>query len=166
MNDRTRDILIIVALLIATILFGFVVIPLEIREGSGNIGAGLSPRLMPELATAGIALALLLGLFQYLTSATPAEEMGLASHHEGGHPLRAVAAIAICLGFALFGFNATGFYVGGVLMAVILTWLLGERKVLNIIVIPILVLTTIYLVFEFGFQIRLPKSGFIPGVPV
>jgi hypothetical protein len=165
-NDKTRDIVIIVSLLIATLVFGLVLIPIGISERSGNIGAGLSPRFMPELASAGIAFALLFGLFQYLTSSIPDDDMGLASHHVGGQPLRAVVAITICLIFALVGFNATGFYLGGVIMGASLTLLLGERKLLNIIVVPILVLTVIYLVFEFGFQIRLPKSGLIPGVPV
>jgi hypothetical protein len=51
-------------------------------------------------------------------------------------------------------------------MAAILTLLLGERELLKVIVFPILVLLVIYVVFEFGFQIRLPKSGLIPSVPV
>ena len=164
MTGRNREIWIIVALLIATLIFGFGLIPLGIREGSGSGGPGLSPRFMPELATAGIALALISGLVQYLKGPVPDAET--PSHDEGRHPLRAVAAMAICLLFAAFGFRVSGFYLGGVAMAALLTLLLGERKPLNVIVIPIAVLTVIYLVFEFGFQIRLPKSGLIPGVPV
>lgn len=166
MTDRKREILIIVALLIATLIFGFGLIPIGIREGSGSSGPGLSPRFMPELATSGIALALIVGLLQYLIGSVPDADVETPSHHEGGHPLRAVAAMAICLLFAAFGFRVSGFYLGGVAMAALLTLLLGERKPLNIIVIPILVLAIIYVVFEFGFQIRLPKSGLIPGIPV
>ena len=166
MTSRSREIAIIVALLIATITFGFVLIPLGISEGSNTAGAGLSPRLMPELATAGIALALLLGLSQYLMSSAPDADAATASVVRDSQPLRAVAAIAICLSFAAFGFRVAGFYIGGVAMAALLTWLLGDRKPLNVLFIPLLVLALIYVVFEFGFQIRLPKSGLLPGVPI
>jgi hypothetical protein len=165
-SDRTREIWIIVALLVVTGIIGFGLIPLGISEGSGNIGPGLSPRPMPELATGGIALALIFGLIQYLTKSVPDADAQMATHQEGGHPLRAVVAITICLLFATIGFRVSGFYLGGVAMAALLTLLLGDRKILNIIVIPVLVLIFIYLVFEFGFQIRLPKSGLIPGIPL
>jgi len=109
---------------------------------------------------------LIFGLAQYLTGRVPDVDAEPPSHHAGGHPLRAVTAMAICLLFAAFGFRVSGFYLGGVAMAALLTLLLGERKPLNVIGIPILVLIVIYLVFEFGFQIRLPKSGLIPSIPV
>lgn len=164
MSDRTREIIIIATLLIVAMIFGFGLIPLGIKEGSGSGGPGLSPRFMPEIATAGIALALMFGLMQYVIGSVPDDET--SALHAGGHPLRAVTAMVICLLFAGIGFRVAGFYLGGVAMAALLTVLLGERKPLNIIVIPILVLSVIYLVFEFGFQIRLPKSGLIPGIPV
>jgi TM2 domain-containing membrane protein YozV len=80
--------------------------------------------------------------------------------------LRAVIVVAICLFFSLVGFRVAGFYLGGVAMAFFLMLLLGERKPFNILGVPILVLLVIYLVFELGFQIRLPKSGLIPSIPV
>ena len=165
-NSRYREMLIIAGLLIATIIFGFVLIPLGINEGFGEIGPGLSPRFMPELATAGIAVALAFGLGRYIFTKEPAEDRGVVSHHEGGHPFRAVAAILICLFFAAVGFRVAGFYFGGIAMAVSLTLLLGERKFLSAVLIPVVVLAIIYLVFEVGFQIRLPKSNLFPGVPV
>lgn len=165
-NVKQRETLIIVVLLIATLIFGFVLIPVGISEGSGDIGPGLSPRFMPELATAGIALALVFGLARYLFASKPEDDTGVPPLDEGGHPLRAVAAISICLFFAIIGFRVAGFYLGGVAMALLLTLLLGERRLRNAVLVPVLVLTVIYLVFEMGFQIRLPKSNLIPGVPI
>ena len=65
----------------------------------------------------------------------------------------------ISMFFAYFGFAIGGFYLGGVAMAIVLTLLLGERKALNVVFVPVLVLASIYLIFELGLQIKLPKSG-------
>jgi hypothetical protein len=166
MSVKSREIIIITVLLLSTAIFGFVLIPAGIGEGFGASGAGLSPRFMPELATIGIAGALLFGLARHLFVAASNEEPDSSSEAEGGHPLRAVTVIAICLFFSLIGFRMAGFYLGGIAMACSLTLLLGERKLINVIVFPVLVLIVIYLVFEFGFQIRLPKLGLIPSVPI
>jgi hypothetical protein len=166
MSVKSREIFIIAVLLLATAMFGLVLIPVGIGEGFGSSGAGLSPRFLPELATIGVALALTFGLLRHVFVAGSNEIPDVASDHEGGHPLRAVIVISICLFFSLIGFSLVGFYLGGFAMAFSLTMLLGERKFVKVVVFPILVLVVIYLVFEFGFQIRLPKSGFIPSVPV
>ena len=118
MSVRYRELLIIAALLIATLIFGFVLIPLGIREGFGEIGPGLSPRFMPELATAGIAAALLYGLARYIFASELEGAADIPLDHEGGHPLRAVAFILICMFFAAVGFRVAGFYFGGIAMAV------------------------------------------------
>ncbi len=47
-----------------------------------------------------------------------------------------------------------------------LTLLLGERKVFYVLFVPVLTLAVIYGIFELGFQIKLPKADFIPGIPV
>lgn len=166
MNVRSQEIFIIAVLLSVTAIFGLVLIPLGIREGFGTDGAGLSPRFMPELATIGIAVALVIGLLRHLFVAESNERSETVSDSEGGHPLRAVTIIMICLFFSFVGFRVAGFYLGGVAMALLLMLLLGERKFFNVVVFPILVLLVIYLVFELGFQIRLPKSGLIPSIPV
>jgi len=166
MSVKFRELIIISVLLLTTAIFGFVLIPVGIREGFGSSGAGLSPRFMPELATIGISLALIFGLLRHVFFAASNDVPEGSSDHEGAHPLRAVIVISICLFFALIGFSLAGFYLGGFAMAFSLTMLLGERKFVKVVIFPILVLVVIYLVFEFGFQIRLPKSGFIPSIPI
>lgn len=166
MKVRSREIVTISVLLLTTAMFGIFLIPLGIGEGFGAGGAGLSPRFMPELATIGIAVALIFGLLRHLFFAASDENPEASSDSVGGHPLRAVTAISICLFFSTIGFRVAGFYLGGAAMAVFLTMLLGERKPRNVLLIPVLVVVIIYVVFEFGFQIRLPKSGLIPSLPV
>ena len=127
---------------------------------------GLSPNFMPRLAMFGISLALAFGLLMIITGRESRGQPSGVPAVAGLHPLRAVSAVLICMAFAFFGFAVAGFYLGGVAMAIILTLLLGERRVLTVVLFPILILAAIYAIFELGLQIRLPKSDLISGVPL
>lgn len=161
-RDR-QETLRIAALLVVTLLFGFVLLPLGIGLGYGSDGTGLSPRFMPQLATAGIVLALVIGLFQSVVG-TAAVEIGAVGGSSQRHPLRALGAVAICMLFASVGFSLFGFYIGGALMGVVLTLLLGVRNVAGVLLFPVLIVAAIYLIFELGLQVRLPKSDWFSGV--
>ena len=158
--------LLLAALIAVTVGFGLGLLPIGIEEGYGSQGPGLSPRALPQLAVTGIALALAFGLAQGLVGTAPASEATLPQGDSGAHPFRAIGAVLICFLFAHLGYAALGFYLGGVVMAISLTLLLGERQVFKVVVIPILILGLIYGIFELGFQIRLPKADFIPGLPL
>lgn len=145
---------------------GFGMIPAGIEEGFGSQGPGLSPRIMPEIAVAGITLALVFGLFRTILAKGPVDDAPATQDRTGTHLLRAAGAVLICLLFAYIGFDAVGFYLGGVAMAAVLTLMLGERKVLYVLLLPILTLAVIYGLFELGFQIKMPKSNLIPGIPI
>ncbi len=166
MTSGTLERLLLAGLIAVTVAFGVGVLPLGIDEGYASQGPGLSPRAMPQLAVSGIALALAFGLVQELLGRSPAPSPGVAQGGRGAHPFRALGAVLICFLFAYLGFQLLGFYLGGVVMAILLTLLLGERHVFKVVVIPILILALIYGIFELGFQIRLPKAGFIPGLPL
>ena len=163
MKPVHQESLAIGAMLAAAILFGLWVLPLGIGAPSASQGVGLSARFMPQLATLGIVLALAWGLYGSLTGTAPAVKAG---GDQGGHARKPIGAVAICLVFAVIGFELAGFYVGGVCMAVLLTVLLGERRLPVIVLFPTLLLATIYLLFEFALNVRLPKLGLIPGLQV
>ncbi len=158
--------LVIGGLIAGTLGLGFGLIPAGIEEGFGSQGGGLSPRSMPRITVAGIALAAAYGLFQMIFAKGPVDAAPATRDKSTTHPLRAAGAVLICLLFAFIGFDAIGFYLGGVAMAVLLTLLLGERKVLFVLLLPILTLALVYGLFELGFQIKLPKADFIPGIPI
>ena len=166
MNSQRREILLLAGLIAVALGFGLSLLPIGIQEGFGSDGPGLSPRAMPQVAVAGIVLALGYGLLIALLGTARTIEAQASPRLRGAHPLRAIGAVLICFLFAYLGFALLGFYLGGVVMAVLLTLLLGERQVFKVVVIPILILALIYGIFELGFQIRLPKAGFIPGLPL
>lgn len=144
---------------------GMVLKDIESMRGAfSSDDQGFSPLFMPWLAIAGIGVAVVFGSLMILIGREP---LGLPSGvpvHAGSHPLRAVGAAVVCLFFAYAGFSLAGFYVGGVAMAIVLTLLLGERRALGVLLFPVLILVVIYVVFELGFSIRLPKSDLIPGL--
>ncbi len=166
MSSRRLELLIITALLAAALAFGFVVIPIAIDLGINSSGTGLSPRFMPQLATVGLALALAFGLAQLALGKESSRAESPLESTGGDHPLRALGAVMISLLFAYYGFAIGGFYLGGIAMAMIMTLLLGERKALIVIFVPVLVLASIYLIFELGLQIKLPKSDLFSGIPI
>ena len=166
LSKRNREVLLIGGLIAGAAGFGLGLIPAGIEEGFGSQGPGLSPRAMPQVAVAGIALALVFGLVQMILAKNPIDEIPATGGKRVSHLLRAIGAVLICLLFAYLGFDILGFYFGGMVMAAALTLLLGERKVIYVVLLPILILALIYGLFELGFQIKLPKSGFIPGIPI
>ena len=165
-SDRNvRQILTIVVLLLLTVSVGLVVIPAGVDLGYGTDSAGLSPRFIPQLATLGIALSLAFGLIQAIIGGQPDDAVTPAAP-SNRHPLRAAGVSAICLLSAYLGFELLGFYIGGTVMSVALMLLLGERKLVSVIVFPVAVLLLVYVLFELGLQVRLPKSSIFPGSPI
>lgn len=161
MKALPRESLLVAALLAAAIVFGLWILPAGI--GPGGAGEGLSPRFMPRLATAAMALALAWGLLGSLIGKRPARQ---PDSDEESHVRIPIVGVAICLAFATFGFALAGFYVGGVCMSALLTVLLGERRAWVIVVFPTLLLAAIYLLFELALNVRLPRFGLIPGLPI
>ena len=151
------------SLLAAALVFGLWVLPLGIGLGAAGDGAGLSARFMPQLATTALALALAWGLYRSFVETRAADRPG---RDQVGLVRKPIGALLICLAFAVIGFNLVGFYVGGICMAVLLAVLLGERRPWVIVLFPALLLAAIYLLFEFALNVRLPKFGLIPGLPV
>jgi hypothetical protein len=166
MSASRREALLNVGLLVVTLVFGFAVLPLGIGLGFGSDGAGLSPRFLPQLATVGIALALAVGVLQCVVGAPSPAEAQVPQQPHDRHPLRVLSAVTICMLFASFGFSLAGFYIGGAVMVASLTVLLGVRKAGTIFLFSVLIAAAIYLIFEMGLQIRLPKSNWLSGVPV
>lgn len=138
------------------------ILPAGIGLGGMNQGEGLTPRFMPQLATAAIVLALAWGFLNSLIRKQPVAKQAQGSE---SHVYPPIAAVAICIAFATIGFALAGFYLGGICMAVLLTVLLGERRARIILLFPILLLAAIYLLFELALNVRLPRFGLIPGLP-
>ena len=163
MKRISPEVITIGAFLAAAITFGLWVLPAAIAPGDSSQGAGLSPRFMPRLAVASTVLALAWGLFRSLVGNRQAEQQARRPREQ---ILTPIYGVAICIVFAGIGFELAGLYLGGILMAVLLTLLLGERRPWVIILFPAVLLAAIYVLFELALNIRLPRLGLIPGLPI
>lgn len=161
MKALPREPLAVAALLAAAIVFGLWILPAGI--GPGGAGEGLSPRFMPRLATVAMVLALAWGLLGSLIGTRPPRKPDSDGE---SHVRIPIVGVAICLAFATVGFALAGFYIGGICMAALLTVVLGERRVWVVILFPTLLLAAIYLLFELALNVRMPRFGLVPGLPI
>ncbi len=153
----------IVALLVAALVFLLAGVPLGIAPYRLESGLGFSPRLVPAIAGAGLVAALCFGLVATLRGQAPGHLTGEASGEapgearEGGPATgRIVLAALLCLGFAFLVPLAGGFYLLGAALVAAIAWLLGERRIAWLVLYPVLLLASVYGIFEWGFQLRFP----------
>lgn len=162
--SRRAQLAVIIALLAAALSFLLAGVPFGIAPYRLESGLGFSPRLVPGLAGAGLVLALGVGLVATLraggSAGDPAAREAGAGEGEGdavAPDLRRIGLAALlCLGFAFLVPVAGGFYLLGAALVAAIAWLLGERRVAWLVVYPVLLLASVYGIFEWGFQLRFP----------
>ncbi|MEQ8348369.1 MAG: tripartite tricarboxylate transporter TctB family protein [Sneathiellaceae bacterium] len=173
------------AVLCGCLLFSFVVVPLGV-DTSYVEERDLGPRFILDLASAGIALAALscllrIGLAGLRQGARPAGRGGRAaadaatadagrSGADGTAGEEKAGARRVLLVLAAIGIYAfllidlIGFYVASVLTLWLVTWLLGERRLLLVTVYALLLTGGIFALFEIVLQTRLPKGWVLQGL--
>lgn len=157
-NER-RDAILSVALLLFAAFVWFYLIP----EYAGGHGEHV---IVAEIAAVLIAvLAGLMGILTFLgiaveanTADDPFLNMSLGAEPHGLWWMTAI------WGACIFGLHAIGFYAGGA-AALLLTFLLLDiRAPLKILAIVSGALAIIYVVFEMGFHLDLPKGTLFHGL--
>lgn len=154
-------------LLIALVLvFLLVVIPAGIGVGVSVSAALGTPRLVPQLASVGMILALLCGLVGILwhraAGPDPEAPAGDALPDEPNATVWRPALVSLaCLLTAVWGYSWLGFYVGSAMLMVVLTLLLAERRPTHLLLVPLLTVLCIYVLFDLGFQIRMPQPAWM-----
>jgi hypothetical protein len=161
--------LVLIALALVLLL---IVIPAGIAVNVSVSASPGTPRLVPQLAVSGIISALLYGLFEMLRNRPPIHDpLAQSTGPEAGvapsldRTWRAALVCLACLLCAFWGFFWIGFYAGSVILMVVVKLLLGERRFLQLLVIPVLTVACIYLLFEAGFQVRMPQPALMAVEP-
>lgn len=162
-DGRRQEAVVTLLLVVLALIFLLLVIPAGIGVGFSVSASPGTPRLVPQLASAGMILALLCGLVAILRN--PAAEQGtdvpagdaLPDEAEATGAWRPVTVSLACLLTATWGFVWFGFYVGSAMLMVVLKLLLGERRPVPLLVVPLLTVLCIYVLFELGFQINMPQ---------
>ena len=77
---------------------------------------------------------------------------------------RSKKIISSCLIYSFLLVPNTGFYFGSIIFIITLSFLMGERRVSILTVVPLIVMLFIFLGFEKGFQIFLPEDIFFKNI--
>ncbi len=165
MSSHRADVALVLGLLAGALLFVFYLVPVGIDEFRAEPGIGFSPRLVPMIAGISLLIALAIGVYDTLRH-RDAARVSADADSSAQNVGRMVLAAALCFAFSFVGAQIAGFYLGGALLAGLIAWLLGERRPLVLILFSVVLLGTIYAIFELGFQLRFPKNSLIPGLPV
>jgi hypothetical protein len=158
---RYRETIVTLLAMALVLVFMLLVIPAGIGVGFSVSASPGTPRLVPQLASAGMILALLCGLVAILRhgSAMPPADVQNDSTGESTAAVtwRPAIVSVVCLLVAFWGFAWLGFYAGSALLMVVLKLLLGERRPVHLIIVPLLTVVCIYVLFDLGFQINMPQ---------
>ncbi|MGI9479820.1 MAG: tripartite tricarboxylate transporter TctB family protein [Hyphomicrobiaceae bacterium] len=171
MNDALarREIWLLLALLAASAIFYFFVIPNGIADPDGfGIGQGLPPSFTARVAVILIGVILGVRLIQLLVNPAaatiePSDPGTAAVSTESGSGLRNIGGIACALAFAFALVPAIGYYLASTAMIAALMWVMGETRWLYIFGQPIAVIGLIWLLFDRIFSIKLPVGWLFGG---
>ncbi len=155
-------------LLLADMVYLFVVIPLGIQDPEGfGIDEGLPPSFSARLAAVLAALLMLLRLAQLrwgkATEAAPAPFAPDDGDTPVGLPVRGITGMVVALVFSILVVPLVGFYAGAAIMLIVLLLLLGERHWPRLVVYPAIVTLLVWALFAQLLSIRLPSGTLFEG---
>lgn len=152
------EIALLAFLLLADVMFYFVVIPAGIADPDDfGLDQGLPPSFSARVAAILMAVIMAIRLVHLLRAPAVAQAANEASgSHESENALRNVGGIAAALVFAFGLVPVLGYYLGGVCMVATLIAVMGERRWPYLLWQPAAVMGFIWLLFDQVFSIELP----------
>ena len=75
---------------------------------------------------------------------------------------RSIKIIFVCVIYSFFLIETLGFYLASLIFITLLSFLLGEKRILILFFFPILLMTVVFVSFEIGFNIFLPEGIILP----
>jgi hypothetical protein len=159
-HSEKRDVILGVALIVLSGVIWFWLIP----EFAGGHGEHV---IVAEIATIMIAsLAFLMAVLSFLgipvESPAAEQEDPFLNTDLGAEPAGLWMLIAVW-GVCIFSLQWIGFYVAGAAALVLTFLLVGVRSPLRIAAIVLTALVLVYVVFDLGFHLELPKGRLLHG---
>ncbi|NQW10190.1 MAG: tripartite tricarboxylate transporter TctB family protein [Alphaproteobacteria bacterium] len=168
--NMRREMIEIGVLFVANLVFLFVVVPLGIEDPARfGFGEGLPPSFSADLVGALVAVILGGRFIQLLTGrvdgyratgsgAGPAEPV-----EEGQRLQLSLIGMAAAVLFAVILVPVLGFYLGAWFFLFSLLGLLGETRLLHLIVLPPVVVLLVWGMFDRLLSVRLPSGVLFDG---
>lgn len=160
MNGRLQEIILIFLLLGLMFISWFWIIPVStsgfVEPGSGDI----SSRFVPQMAVLIISLGALLRL---LLLYVPTSFANRDPEPLDGLGRRGFIVLASAAAFVIL-IQITGFYAAGAILVIWLAVFLGERRPKVLLAYPSILISVIFLLFEYVFSIGLPKGYLLSAI--
>lgn len=148
----------------------FVVVPAGIPTSRMSAGAAVTPRSLPYAVALSIAVLCLVRLAAlWLLPQPELEDPQVPAGSGAGetrHPFRLAAIVVLCLFYGHTLIPLAGFYLSSILLLAVVAVLLGERHWPTLLLVPTGLAAAVFLLFERGFMIRLPKGAIASLWPV
>lgn len=164
-NPDKREIRLILAILGGVALFGFWVIPASVEDPEGfGFAEGMPPSFTPNLVAWLAALVLVLRLIHMAWPRVMQKKKALGPAitevaEEPTRPVQVALSILVCLLYAMVLIPFLGFYFSGFVLVLTLILILGERRWMVVLGIPIAVVGMVYLLFDLVLTIILPRGS-------
>jgi hypothetical protein len=169
-HERSSEIRLLIILLALVGLFTFWMIPASVKDPEGfGYAQGLAPSFTVYMVAIFAAITLLARLVRVWRE-VPRDAGSSASlnenendwdepvHNDTTSQKRSWTIIGSCLLFAFILIPYAGFYASSFAFIVILAIIMGERRIIILVLLPAILLVGIYLGFEKGFTISLPRG--------
>ena len=162
-NKNFHEKTLILILLGITLSFIFWIIP-ESIEDPENFGLqdGLNPSFAPYLVGFFAFFTL---VFEYVKNHILNPKARSASEKNSFSKevfYRILKIIILCLFYSLFLIETLGFYLSSLIFISLLSFFLGEKRILILFLFPTLLILVVFLGFELGFNIFLPEGIILP----
>ncbi len=157
-KERINYNTIVAAFLVLFSIVFYVLIPSQIAKPKLFMGrslAGIQPSLFPRLTITGLfALSI-----WYLVYSFRLQEKNLFTELAGKNVIRVLVTLTILVAYALL-FEPLGFVISTALMAASLTLYLGNRNILVLILVAIVIPLAIFFIFTRAMRVSLPEIPF------
>lgn len=159
-TPRQREALLLIALLTGVAGIVLWVVPASVEDPEGfGYAQGLPPSFTVYLVALLAGAVMLVRLLRlWLTPALAVVEVEAAGRRIGA---QALSVIGACLLFAFLLIPGLGFYPSSLLFIVAASLILGERRPIFLTAPPVAVTGGLFLAFEYGFNIFLPRGHWI-----
>ncbi|MEA4846319.1 MAG: tripartite tricarboxylate transporter TctB family protein [Clostridiaceae bacterium] len=153
-RKKINIILSLVSMMVAGLIY-FYLAPSYIKS---NVTSGLSPQFFPKLWAFVIFLAALIQLVVILLKPESIESDGDLEDWPAERRKRGLAVMSFIIFYVFVLIELLGFFIATPLVLAGSFLLLGERSILKIILVSLIFTISVYMLFEIGLDIYLPRG--------
>jgi putative tricarboxylic transport membrane protein len=139
--------------------FAYCFVYISMTAPANKVGE-LSGSQYPQIIIILLEVFLIINIIKIIKG-TPKADKNLKSitsvDYKGFYKSKLILGIAILLAYA-FAMDYLGFLIGTFLFVMAYAWLLGEKRIKNLLLYSVLISVILYILFSFGLDVMLPRG--------